>query len=239
MGIMEISKRKDVNIKEDGYKMQVLKPNVGSTEGRAKDLSNYDRDIMQALLNANPETALLIDKDGTVLITNYAAARRLGTSPERLIGSCLFDFFNPLEAGVVKTRVEEAIKQGKRVRSIDKHEDRYYDVHYYPISDENGEIERIAIFAIDVTKRKQTERALNSERLKFQVLADNIPLGIALIDKNDTYIYINPKFKELFGYDLEDIPNGEIWFKKAWPDPEYRHRVIATWLDNFVHFKPG
>jgi PAS domain S-box-containing protein len=136
-------------------------------------------------------------------------------------------------------RVAEAIKEGRRVRSIDQHEDRYYDVHYYPISDENGEIERIAIFAIDVTKRKQTERALNSERLKFQVLADNIPLGIALIDKNDTYIYINPKFKELFGYDLEDIPDGEIWFKKAWPDPEYRHRVIATWLDNFEHFKPG
>ncbi len=81
---MEISKRKSINLKEDEYTGQILKPCVASTEGPVKGLSNYDRDIMQALLNANPETALLIDKDGIVLITNYAAARRLGTSQKGL-----------------------------------------------------------------------------------------------------------------------------------------------------------
>ncbi|HOJ44260.1 MAG TPA: hypothetical protein PK800_09045, partial [Syntrophorhabdaceae bacterium] len=47
---------------------------------------------------------------------------------------------------------------------------------------------------------------------------------------------INPKFKEMFGYDLKDIPDGRTWFRKAYPDSEYRHQVIKTWLNDVERF---
>ncbi|MGZ3494927.1 MAG: ATP-binding protein [Thermodesulfobacteriota bacterium] len=74
---------------------------------------------------------------------------------------------------------------------------------------------------------------------QLQMLSENAPFGMLMIDKDGTYKYINPKFTELFGYDLNDIPNGKTWFRKACPDPTYRHHVISTWIDDFEGFKSG
>lgn len=41
----------------------------------------------------------------------------------------------------------------------------------------------------------------------------------------------------MFGYDLTDVPDGRAWCKLAYPDPEYRHTVVATWLNDVALFK--
>ncbi|NWG04699.1 MAG: PAS domain S-box protein, partial [Syntrophaceae bacterium] len=63
----------------------------------------------------------------------------------------------------------------------------------------------------DVTERKQSEEALRSEKRRFQTLSENAPFGMVMINQDGVFEYINPKFKELFGYDLEDIPDGKTW----------------------------
>jgi PAS domain S-box-containing protein len=74
---------------------------------------------------------------------------------------------------------------------------------------------------------------------QLQTLSENAPFGMVMIDKDGTYKYINPKFRELLGYDLKDIPNGKTWFRKAYPDPNYRHHVISTWINDLEDFKSG
>ena len=74
---------------------------------------------------------------------------------------------------------------------------------------------------------------------QLQTLSENAPFGMVMIDKDGTFKYINPKFRELLGYDLNDIPNGKTWFRKAYPDPTYRHHVISTWIDDLEGFKSG
>ncbi len=86
---------------------------------------------------------------------------------------------------------------------------------------------------------KKSEEALHTEKKKFQNLSENAPFGIVVIDKDNTFKYINPKFKELFGYDLNDVPDGKTWFRKAYPDPTYRHDVISTWIKDSKSFEPG
>ncbi len=71
---------------------------------------------------------------------------------------------------------------------------------------------------------------------QLQTLSENAPFGMLMIDKEGAYKYINPKFTELFGYDLNDIPDGKTWFRKAYPDPAYRHQVISTWIDDLQGF---
>jgi len=83
----------------------------------------------------------------------------------------------------------------------------------------------------DITKRKQAEEELQGERLKFQTLLDQAPFGILLIDSNGNYKYMNPRFRELFGYTLNDASNGRTWFRKAYPDPAYRREVIVSWKE--------
>src|SRR5512137_2933867 len=83
----------------------------------------------------------------------------------------------------------------------------------------------------DVTKRKRAEEALQGERQKLQTLLEQAPFGMLLVDSSGDYTYMNPRFRELFGYTLNDAPNGRTWLKKAYPDPSYRGTVVAAWKD--------
>ena len=43
----------------------------------------------------------------------------------------------------------------------------------------------------------------------------------------------------MFGYDLNDVPNGKQWFKLAYPDRNYRREVISAWIEKVESVKPG
>ena len=73
----------------------------------------------------------------------------------------------------------------------------------------------------------------------FRKLAENAPVAMSLIDREGNIKYINPKFEELFGYHLHDIPEGRIWFRKAFPDAAYRHEAIRSWIEDSGHFTVG
>lgn len=107
------------------------------------------------------------------------------------------------------------------------------------IKDENGNITEILCIGNDITERKHAEKALWQEEEKFRTFVEHSPFGISIIDESGNYKYINPKFIEIFGYILEDIPTGKEWFKKAFPDSEYRHRLISIWINDLKKSKFG
>jgi len=55
---------------------------------------------------------------------------------------------------------------------------------------------------------------------------------MAIIDPGGYYTYLNPKFTELFGYSLEDIPTGKDWFEKAFTDPKHRKEALDAWFED-------
>jgi PAS domain S-box-containing protein len=85
---------------------------------------------------------------------------------------------------------------------------------------------------IDITERKKAEKDLKKEREVFFTILENDPSGIALIDGNGVYQYVNPEFSAITGYTLEDVPTGKVWFQKAYPDESYRNMVIRVWREN-------
>lgn len=97
----------------------------------------------------------------------------------------------------------------------------------------------IQAIVTDITKRKEAERALDMERKRFQMLVENAPFGMVLITYDGDFLYINPKFIEIFGYNLEDTPNGKVWFRKAYPDKTYRRQVTKAWLEDMRVTQPG
>jgi two-component system, cell cycle sensor histidine kinase and response regulator CckA len=107
------------------------------------------------------------------------------------------------------------------------------------IKDSKGQPTGFRGIARDITERKQAEEALRTEKQRFETLLENAPFGVIVIDKKGLFEYVNSKFIELFGYDLNEIPNGREWFRKAYPDPEYRHHVIETWIHDSNISEPG
>jgi PAS domain S-box-containing protein len=107
------------------------------------------------------------------------------------------------------------------------------------IKDEAGRPLYMLSSFLDITARKRAQEALDLEREKFRILIEESPLGASLIGKDGHYDYINPKFVEMFGYTLEDIPTGRDWFAKAHPDPQYKNQVISTWINDSKEAKVG
>ncbi len=90
----------------------------------------------------------------------------------------------------------------------------------------------IAALKAEISRAKKDEVESNRDRARFQVLSENTPFGLILIDNDANFRYVNPKFEELFGYDLSDVPNGREWFKRAYPDPAERRYAVSTWLND-------
>lgn len=83
------------------------------------------------------------------------------------------------------------------------------------------------------------EEEITRERLKLKTLSDNAPFGMLLIAKGGHFTYINPKFTELFGFEISDVPNGRTWLRKAYPNAKCRHTVVSTWRQDFKDARPG
>ena len=88
----------------------------------------------------------------------------------------------------------------------------------------------------NITEQKKMEEKLAAEMQRFLTVIENAPSGMVLLDEKRNCTYMNAKFQELFGYDLRDLPDESTWFAKAYPDPEYRSRVIAAWRKDISGF---
>jgi PAS domain S-box-containing protein len=100
-------------------------------------------------------------------------------------------------------------------------------------------IENYARAASIALQRKIAEDSLKESQEVFSSIAQYAHVPIAIIGSDGTYQYVNQKFKEIFGYDLNDIRTGREWFSRAYPDPEYRKHVITTWKSDLEASKDG
>jgi PAS domain S-box-containing protein len=134
----------------------------------------------------------------------------------------------PYRHEVIRTWLGGALESGKgemtsQIFKVKCKSGELKIVQFRPVQLESGQY---LITCEDITELTKAAEALRLEKAKFQVLAENLPLGVVMISKDGTYAYVNPKFTQMFGYDLNDVPNGREWFKKAFPDPRYRDEAM-------------
>ncbi len=76
---------------------------------------------------------------------------------------------------------------------------------------------------MDLEEKKKEKK----EKIPFQRVFDRLPIPIVISDNNDRNLYVNPKFIELLGYTIEDVPDTDTWTKLAYPDPDYQKIIIS------------
>jgi PAS domain S-box-containing protein len=95
-----------------------------------------------------------------------------------------------------------------------------------------------ALQSMIVNLRNSFEVVQASEQ-RFRNCMAHAPIGMSMISKAGVYEYINPKFTEIYGYTLEDIPKGKNWLEKAYPDPATRQKVVDCWRQDLNDAKAG
>ena len=63
---------------------------------------------------------------------------------------------------------------------------------------------------------------------------DMLPLPILVVEKteqtlNHSVVYLNLNFSKIIGWNLDEIPDKEHWWRTAYPDPQYQKVVERLW----------
>jgi PAS domain S-box-containing protein len=185
------------------------------------------------------------DLPGDLTFFNDSLCKMLGYSKDEMLGMPNKQYTDEENREKLFQAFNEVYRTGEPTKGFDWQVVRkdgrklFGEVSVSLIRGSEGQPTGFRGIARDITERKQAEEALRTEKQRFERLLENAPFGVILIGKEGNFKYVNSKFIELFGYDLKDIPNGKEWFKKAYPDPDYRHQVIETWIHDSNTSAPG
>jgi diguanylate cyclase (GGDEF)-like protein/PAS domain S-box-containing protein len=91
----------------------------------------------------------------------------------------------------------------------------------------------------EISERQQTEQLLQAEREKFATIIEKSPIAMVMISREGMFEYVNPKFHEVFGYELRQVNCGKEWLRRAYPDPSLRKEVVSTWIHDLKGSSPG
>lgn len=67
-----------------------------------------------------------------------------------------------------------------------------------------NDVVRIRGFMVDITQQKAMEAAIREAENKFRSIVEQSLVGVYII-QNDRFLYVNPRFSEIFGYDQADL----------------------------------
>ena len=159
----------------------------------AQEALKKSEETARALLNAPYDWAALIDPEGTILAINQTAVQRLGKSEGKLIGTCVYDCFEPSVSSFRKARIDEVLSSGKPLRFTEQRDEKLFDVSVYPVVDERYAVGRIAVVAHEITDLIRAEEELHAAEAQKQAILDASVDRIKLTDTDMRIIWANKK----------------------------------------------
>ncbi|MGO9566204.1 MAG: PAS domain S-box protein, partial [Desulfomonilaceae bacterium] len=211
---------------------------------KAEEALQDSEERYRALYEDNPSMYFTMDAQGTVLSVNGFGASELGYRVEELVGQPVLMVFHEDDREAVRQQFAACLQNPMQVAHWEFRKVRK-DGSILWVKEVARSIRgadgnpMVLVVCEDITDRKEAEESLRAERERLHMLSDRAPFGMVMIAKDGTFEYANPKFTEMFGYDLNEVPNGREWFRKAYPDDAYRHETIAAWKEDLEGFTPG
>jgi len=189
-----------------------------------------------ALLNATEDAVALFDREGMIINLNNTYSRRFQRARDKMIGTCIWDLFPPEVAQNRKLNAEKVFNTGLPLNMIDEREGIWNYTNIYPVSNENGEVTRVAVYARDITDLKKTEAALTRSEEKYRGILENIDDGYYEVDTSGNLIFFNKSLSRILGYPESELLSMNY---KTLMDEEYAKKVFFIFHRVFKTGKPA
>ena len=191
---------------------------------RAEEAVRQSERTLKTFLDAIPETALLINLDGTIAAANRGLLAGTGTDSGDLVGRNALDYSTPDLVESRKAKIEEVVRTGAPVVFEDTSvaSGRTHINYIHPVRDEAGRVSRVAVVGLDITERKRAEEALRRSEEQSRALIDSARDVIFALSPGGTFVALNPAFEKLTGWPREE------WMGKTFTDVLHPDDVPAA-----------
>lgn len=204
--------------------------------------SKRGEELYRSVLNASADAIVIYDMEGRVQYVNPSFTRIFGWTMEDLAGkkvpfvpeseweASLYIIQGIIHDGDTCSAFEtrRSAKDG-RILDVSISASRYHDHEGNPAG-------MVSILR-DITRRKRAESALRASEERFRTLAEVAPFGLVVITADEQAEYLNPKFSEIFGYTLDDVPDVDAWFLRAYHDKSRRIAAASLWQEESARIR--
>lgn len=164
----------------------------------------------RALLNVVPDAIVLLESNGNILDINEKAAELIGGSTVNNQKPNYFDLL-PESIRTARQKIfKKVVSDGRRYSHYDTLLNRHYDLTFYPASNLNKTIKRVAIFSRDITDILANQEAITNHNHFLRALLDNIPNPVFYKDTKGVFLGCNNAFLQAFGKTSTDIIGKKI-----------------------------
>jgi PAS domain S-box-containing protein len=116
--------------------------------------------VLRTLINSSFDGAVLITIEGVILTINDSAAAFFKRSATELVGQNFFQLLPPSKAEERKSFAGKVLETGKPYHYESDNDGLILDISINPVESSPGGINKLAVFARDITRQKQIEKEL-------------------------------------------------------------------------------
>ncbi|MHA2425544.1 MAG: PAS domain S-box protein [Candidatus Thorarchaeota archaeon] len=174
------------------------------------ELVKLNEAMYKALFENTNDAVFLISLKGLHFNANKQAADMLGYEHHDLIGMSVWDVIAEEEKNKADG-VLESLLAGKIILPYE----RYFkksDGTVFPVEisvtlvrNSEGQPHYIQSIVRDITERRQFRTALMRSEKRHRDLITNLPEGVASVDLNEHFMFVNRAFSDLIGYSQEEL----------------------------------
>jgi PAS domain S-box-containing protein len=209
---------------KDGHLLDIsltISP-IRDRNGRVIGASKIARDVTErrraevaalrlaAIVDSSDDAIVSKDLNGIVRSWNPAAERIFGYTSDDMIGQSILKII-PRDRHHEETEVLSRIRRGERIDHFETVRQRKDGVlidislTVSPILDEEGRVIGVSKIARDITERRRAEAALADRNKLIDSLAENMSVGLIMIDVEGSIEFMNPAGEVITGYSLDKV----------------------------------
>jgi diguanylate cyclase (GGDEF)-like protein len=133
-------------------------------------------ETIRSLMNAQLDSAMLVDPEGKILALNQMATLQLQQKVNEFVGCSLYSVLPSHLRKNRRQHIEQVFISGQPTQFEEHNQSAVFDVHMFPIQNSLDENCRIAIFIRDVTVERINRNKLRdaNKQLKFMAMHDSL-----------------------------------------------------------------
>jgi diguanylate cyclase (GGDEF)-like protein/PAS domain S-box-containing protein len=195
-----------------------------------------NREELQTILDASPIMIFYKDRENKFIRVNKALAKATGLSKEGIEGKTVFEIY-PNQTKNYWEDDKEVIASGRPKINIIEPLDtaigtRWVQTDKIPYTDKEGQIVGVIGFSIDITDRKQAEKALQESEERYRTLVHNASDVVFRTDENGYFTFVNPVALRITGYEEEEIIGKHY---KMFIRPDMFKEAITSFANQLIN----